>query len=179
MKVPERRSLGQRRINKHFSLLIIFLLGSAIYLSGCGPAPSPQEATPDFVRLDQYSIDNSSVSLGKGFKITWNAAFSSPSSSYTFEWRVSPQPSMSSDNTVFTLNCGPATQPCSNSGEIPCEYRNNSSGQPSIICSLSGTATGQEIIPTPGKYVTTGRACIFNNKLETVCDGKDVGLTFE
>lgn len=175
MMAPER----QRKINKRSSPLIIFLLGLALYLSGCGSAPGPQEATPDFVRLDQYSIDTSSVALGKGFIINWNTAFSSPSSIYTFQWHVSPQSSTSSDTTVLTLNCGPATQPCAQNGESSCDYKNNSSGQLSIICSLSGKVIGQKIIPSPGKYVATGRACIFNSKLETVCDGKDVDLTFD
>lgn len=175
--LPQQLSLVPA--GKYTFLLFIFLFGPALGLFGCGSSSGPQEATPDFVRLDQYNIDTSSVALDKGFVVNWHTAFSSPSSIYTFEWHVSPQSSTSSDTIVLTLNCGPATQPCSNSGEAFCDYKNNAGGLPSVICSLSGKVVGQKIIPSPGKYVATGRACIFNSKLETICDGKDVDLTFD
>jgi hypothetical protein len=154
------------------------MIGLMLVLAACGGGSESDSGSSEFVRLNEYSVEPNAVAPGESFAVKWNASFSSPSSLYVFELHLTHDGAIGSDTRVLNVNCGPLTQPCSNDGSLTCEYQEISSGVRQVACRGGDVALPEKAIFETGTYIVIGRACIFDAKLDYLCDsGSSLSLT--
>ncbi|WP_457599938.1 hypothetical protein [Hydrogenivirga sp.] len=128
------------------------------------------------VSLRSANVSSGMLSLGDSFTVSWEVSFSSPSGIYTLEAYLSPTPNVPTPKAnyrLFTKNRGNSPlYSCQAKGSNTCSYVSKLSGAPVFDCGLL-----QKSVPFTGSGYLVLRACIYNEKLEYVCDKKSVPVT--
>ena len=149
------------------------LLGAGVFslmLAGCGGGIGDSGAG-SFVTVTYFSADKNSVSVaGENFNFSFSVDYSSPSGIYIAELYYNNTPTMPSPEANFKitgLNCakGGSVYPCGSNGQFNCTYDGYINSYPVVTCEGDSKA----LIHNGDVYFII-RACIYNERLQLVCD---------
>lgn len=128
-------------------------------------------SSSSFVRVTQFSVDKNSVSTpGESFTFSFSVDYSSPSGIYMAQLYYNNAPTMPWPEGGFyiaNLNCSRSggLYQCGSSGQFNCSYEGYLSSYPVVRCQGQGKA-----LLYNGDVYFIFRACIYNERVELVCD---------
>ena len=127
-----------------------------------------------YVRVEEVSVDKSSISVGDSFTISWRVSYGG--TMYWVKGYISDSesvPASAGNYNIFYKNCGSGSlYSCNETGSVTCTYVNNLDGVPVIDCGVYTRS-----IPITGNGFVVLQACTLNTDLSEICDTKATPLT--